>query len=62
MVTVPLSRDGWLNGIDIMVDFGSAGQLASWYACDTKIPIHVRHLPCLGLHSNMKLNSILQTV
>ena len=25
MVTVPLSRDGWLNGIDIMADYGRTG-------------------------------------
>ena len=25
MVTVPLSRDGRLNGIDIMADYGGAG-------------------------------------
>ena len=24
MVTMPLSRDGWLNGIDIMAVYGSA--------------------------------------
>ena len=29
--------------------------LASWYACDIKLPIHVQNLPGWGLHSNMNL-------